>query len=81
MLKTITMAFCSASFGPVRPARVVMMGVPAITPVRHSNSSDRPEPLGPPSGSRVTALAASTVGFPSVSIATPSGIGLPSAAA
>src|SRR5215471_9932546 len=81
MLNAITMLFWIGAFAPwLRPSAAII-GVPARIPVMHSNISERPEPFGPPSGSTVVAWRASVVGLPWTSIAAPSGIGLPSAAA
>ena len=52
-----------------------MIGLPTTRLARHSIMKDRPEPLAPPSGTRVATLAGSVVARPCASIPQPSGIG------
>ena len=56
---------------PSAPMAVAISGLPTRIPVRHSNISDSPAPLAPPSGVRNRAASASVVGSPSPVSATP----------
>src|SRR4051795_2498719 len=70
-----------ASSAPPAARAGAMIGLPTVRLQRHSIMKERPEPFGPPKGSRVVTLLGSVVSRPSASTPHPSGMSRPASRA